>query len=147
MPRAVNSAMVEAYWETGREIVEIEQAGEPRADYGAQLIERLSKLMTERFGTGFSIRNLERMRQFCLAFADRAAVIDLRNVAVDNDIQLIPPALRAELAPPVQRGVSFALSGTHHRLLISIADLSTRSFYETEAAREGWSRRVSERRT
>jgi len=145
LARAVNSAMVEAYWETGREIVEIEQAGEPRADYGAQLIERLSRHMTERFGTGFSIRNLERMRQFYLAFADRTEVIDPRNVAIDNDVQQIPPALRAELAPPVDRELSFALSWTHYRLLISIADPSTRSFYEAEAVREGWSCRELER--
>ena len=145
LARAVNSAMVRAYWETGRAIVEIEQAGEPRADYGAQLIERLSQHMTDRFGAGFSIRNLERMRQFYLAFADRTTVIDPQNGAIDNDVQLIPPALRAELAPPVLRERSFALNWTHYRLLISIADPSARSFYEIEAATEGWSTRELER--
>ena len=65
--RAVNSAMVQAYWEIGRRIVE-EQGGTERAEYGAALIAELSKRLTEDFGKGFTVTNLKYMRQFYLAF-------------------------------------------------------------------------------
>lgn len=65
--RAVNSAMVQAYWEIGRRIVE-EQGGAERAEYGAALIAELSKRLTEDFGKGFAVTNLKYMRQFYLAF-------------------------------------------------------------------------------
>lgn len=65
--RAVNFAMVQAYWDIGRRIVE-EQGGEGRAEYGSALIKELSKRLTADFGKGFTITNLKYMRQFYLAF-------------------------------------------------------------------------------
>lgn len=62
--RAVNSIMTATYWEIGRRIVELEQGGEGRAKYGQQLIPQLASDLTERFGRGFSKRNLEQMRLF-----------------------------------------------------------------------------------
>ena len=64
---AVNFAMVEAYWEIGKSIVE-RQGGNPTAEYGTKLIEELSKQMTADFGKGFTVTNLKYMRQFYLAF-------------------------------------------------------------------------------
>jgi len=69
--REINKAQVLAYWEIGREIVEFEQKGEARAEYGEELIARLAKDMTERFGRGFSERNLRNMRTFYLNFPIR----------------------------------------------------------------------------
>ena len=66
--RSVNAAMTAAYWLIGRRIVEFEQAGEERAEYGAALIERLAEDLTRRFGRGFSLQNIYRMRLFYLAF-------------------------------------------------------------------------------
>ena len=66
--RTVNTAMVHAYWLVGREIVEEEQKGAERAGYGEQLIRRLSKQLTARFGKGFTSSSVKRMRQFYLAF-------------------------------------------------------------------------------
>ena len=65
--RTANFAMVEAYWEIGKSIVE-EQGGEERAEYGASLIKELSKQMTRDFGKGFTVANLKNMRQFYLTF-------------------------------------------------------------------------------
>ena len=65
---AVNSAMVEAYWQIGRRIVEEEQKGKGRADYGTALIKELSKQLTLEFGKGFSVANLWNFRQFYLTF-------------------------------------------------------------------------------
>ena len=60
--REINKAQVLAYWEIGKEIVESEQKGKIRAEYGEELIKRLSKDMTEIFGKGFSEMNLRNMR-------------------------------------------------------------------------------------
>ena len=70
---AVNYAMVEAYWEIGRSIVE-EQGGEERAGYGDALLQGLAERLTEDFGRGFDASNLRYMRQFYLAFPIRDAL-------------------------------------------------------------------------
>ena len=66
--RAVNSAMVQAYWNIGRIIVEEEQQGKVRAEYGAALIPALAKRLTAQFGKGFTENNLWYMRQFHMTF-------------------------------------------------------------------------------
>jgi hypothetical protein len=66
--RSVNSAMVQTYWHIGRLIVEDEQQGEARAQYGAQQLEQLSSRLTEEFGKGFDVRNLRNMRAFFKLF-------------------------------------------------------------------------------
>jgi len=66
--REINKTQVLAYWEIGREIVEFEQKGQLRAEYGEELIKRLSEDMTEKFGKGFSEMNLRNMRRFYLEF-------------------------------------------------------------------------------
>ena len=65
---AVNSHIVDTYWNVGRDIVEFEQHGSDRAAYGARLLEKLSKDLTTRHGKGFSMSNLSRMRQFYTAY-------------------------------------------------------------------------------
>ena len=62
--RSVNAVMTAAYWLIGRYIVEFEQSGEERAEYGVALIERLSIDLTKRFGRGFSRQNIWQMRLF-----------------------------------------------------------------------------------
>ena len=72
--RAVNFAMVEAYWNVGRMIVEEEQRGQQRAEYGAALLKNLSIRLTAEFGAGFDERELRRMRQFYSSFPIRGAL-------------------------------------------------------------------------
>jgi predicted nuclease of restriction endonuclease-like (RecB) superfamily len=64
--RKVNDELLRAYWQVGRLIVEVEQEGNERAEYGRQLIDGLSKTLTKEFGTGFSRSNLKNMRSFYL---------------------------------------------------------------------------------
>ena len=71
---AVNTAMVQAYWQIGRIIVEHEQNGSLRAEYGKAVLQGLSERLTEEFGKGFDIRNLRNMRSFYLAFPIRNAL-------------------------------------------------------------------------
>jgi hypothetical protein len=72
--RAVNFAMVQAYWQIGREIVEGEQSGSHRADYGSAIIDELSKKLTKEYGQGFNKTNLWYMRQFHLVFRNLHAL-------------------------------------------------------------------------
>jgi len=66
--REINKAQVLAYYEIGREIIEFEQKGRVRAEYGEKILERLSVDLTDRFGKGFSAENLRLMRNFYLTF-------------------------------------------------------------------------------
>ena len=66
--RTVNALMTATYWEIGRRIVEFEQGGEKRAEYGEALLQRLSQDLNAKFGRGFSYPNVNKFRQFYLAF-------------------------------------------------------------------------------
>lgn len=66
--RAVNTILVNTYWQMGKHIVEFEQGGKEKAAYGAELLERLSKDLTQAYGKGFSRSNLFQIRQFYLKF-------------------------------------------------------------------------------
>jgi hypothetical protein len=116
---------VESYWHLGRILVETEQQGQERADYGVQLIESLSDFLTIEFGKGYRRANLWWFRQFYLAFpilhALRGELIDLRSY------------LRTEL------------TWTHYRQLIAIENTQKRHFYLHTAADEGWSTRTLSR--
>lgn len=117
--RAVNSIMTATYWEIGRRIVEVEQGGEARAEYGEQLLENLSHDLTARFGRGFSIRNLRSFRAFYRTYQIRQT-------------------LSAELTPSSLTKF-FPLSWSHYVALLSVENEQGREFYETEALRGGWS--------
>ena len=71
--QTANFAMVEAYWQIGKSIIE-EQGGEERAEYGAGLLRELSRQMTKDFGKGFTVANLKNMRQFYLTFPNGYAL-------------------------------------------------------------------------
>jgi len=150
--RTVNTAMVHAYWLIGREIVEVEQQGKERAEYGESLVKRLAARLTERFGKGFTASNVKRMRQLYSAFPHGSCIPEDRGG---------PPkgAAVRRLSPQAGKGAAlrhpspaiteplFAphLSWTHYRVLLAVADPQARSFYEIEAARESWSTRELER--
>lgn len=74
--KSVNFIMVEAYWNIGKKIVEVEQNGETKAKYGSNLISELSKQLTVDFGKGFNTTNLKMMRQFYLIFPNRHTLCD-----------------------------------------------------------------------
>ena len=72
--RQINTTMLDAYWQIGQYIVEYEQKGEAKAEYGQGLLERLSRDLTQAYGRGFSRSNLVYMRKFYLAFQIRETV-------------------------------------------------------------------------
>ena len=143
--RSVNALMTATYWEIGRRIVEQEQRGQRRAQYGKALLRRLAADLTSRFGKGFSERNLLAMREFFLAWS-------------------IPQTVSAELIEPGQTGGTpenpqtasaksaglarpspFPLPWSHYVRLLSVNDRQARDFYEAEALRGGWSVRQLDR--
>jgi predicted nuclease of restriction endonuclease-like (RecB) superfamily len=114
---AVNFAMVEAYWQMGKRIVEEEQSGAAKAQYGEGMMEMLSKALIKEFGKGFSVANLKNFRQFYLTFPTEA----------------IRYALRSEL------------TWTHYRLIMRVENPQARQYYITECANQNWSTRTLER--
>ncbi len=123
---AVNAAMVEAYWQVGKRIVEEEQQGEKRAGYGKQLMSTLAKGLTEDFGKGFSERTLREYRQFYLTFPDLKNTIDAST-------------------PPIWRTVYAKLSWSHFQRVLRVSSPEARMYYLTEAAQNNWSVRTLDR--
>jgi predicted nuclease of restriction endonuclease-like (RecB) superfamily len=136
--RNVNALMTASYWEIGRRIVEAEQKGQRRAGYGEQLIERLSIDLTEQFGRGFSMRNLDQMRQFYFSW-QIPQTLSAESMAENT---LHPPAYAKDLTNLAQ---AFPLPWSAYVRLLSVKDEYARQFYETEALRGGWSVRQLDR--
>lgn len=120
--QSVNQTMVLTYFEIGRMIVEEEQNGQERADYGTQLIKTLSQKLTIDYGKGFSQRNLEQMRQFYLVYSKAQT-------------------LSAESEKDHAMSDRFKLSWSHYLKLMRIDDEYERRFYEIESLKNNWSLR------
>ncbi|MHC5541861.1 PDDEXK nuclease domain-containing protein [Singulisphaera rosea] len=133
--RSVNSIMTATYWEVGRRIVEEEQRGKGRAEYGEQLITRMAKDLTKRCGRGFGYRNLYQMRQFYSAYPP---ILQTPSAKSGRGEMPERPAL-ADIA------TRFPLSWSHYIRLMSVANPKARDFYESEALRGGWSVRQLDR--
>ena len=149
--RSVNAAITAAYWLIGHRIVEFEQSGEERAEYGTALIERLAEDLTGRFGRGFSRQNLQHMRLFYLAYPpDRICQTLSGKLARPPQIPIRQtPSGESETAS-VEVGfddllTAFPLPWSVYVRLLSVRNESARDFYETEALRGGWSVRQLDR--
>ena len=112
----INSIMTKTYFLIGKRIVEEEQDGNKRAEYGKKLMKTLSEKLTKEFGRGFSQRNLEQMRTFYLRYS-------------------ISQTVSAE----------FKLSWSHYLILMRMEDIDARNFYEIEAFENNWSLRELKR--
>ncbi len=142
--RAVNAFMTATYWEIGRRIVEFEQGGKKRAEYGKALLERLSNDLTERYGRGFARPNLIRFRQFYSAFPVTAIRSTLSNESLDASYINRSTALNELELHNLAR--AFPLPWSSYVLLISRArSPEAFIFYHGEALRGGWSVRQLQR--
>lgn len=137
--RSVNSEMVIAYWHVGREIVEEEQQGEKRAEYGKRLIAVLSRRLTERYGKGFSVAHLKNVRQFYLTFKKRRP-----EIGYTQGSQL-PESISYPAGSELVYGFHPDLSWSHYRALMRVKNVSARAFYELEVMRNHWNKRQLER--
>ena len=113
----VNQTMVLTYFEIGRMIVEEEQKGENRAEYGKKILKILSKKLTEKYKKGFSLTNLKQIRSFYLVYSEKGQTVSDQ----------------------------FKLSWSHYVKLSRISNPDERKFYEIEAVKNNWSLRELER--
>ena len=136
--RSVNCIMTAAYWLIGRRIVEFEQKGQLRAEYGEELIGRLAADLAARYGRGFSVRNVWQMKAFYLAWpipqtssAESEGREIMQTVSAESSLSIV-----AEF---------FTLPWSAYVRLLSVKNENARYFYETEALRGGWSVRQLDR--
>ena len=116
--KAVNTIMVQTYWQIGKRIVEQEQRGQNRASYGDYLITNLSRYLSDTFGKGFSEANLWNIRQFYLVFSD---FDQFSTQCVGN------------------------LTWTNIRLIMRLDSKAEREYYIKESSEQNWSSRLLER--
>ena len=139
--RSVNAIMTAAYWMIGQYIVEFEQGGKERAEYGTALVERLAVDLTERFGRGFSRQNIWQMRLFYQSYPPEQ---NLQTVSGESEysenLQTAP--VESSLTSIASR---FPLPWSAYVRLLSVENINAREFYETEALRGGWSIRQLDR--
>lgn len=126
---AVNSTMVQAYWLIGKRIVEEEQNGKERAEYGSFLIKNLSIELTQTFGKGFSEQSLKNFRQFYLVFND------------------LPISSTPWSQLPNQKSATLwsQLSWSHFKAIMRVTSSEARAYYVKEAAENNWSVRTLDR--
>lgn len=137
--QTVNQTVVLTYFEIGRMIVEEEQQGKERAEYGRRIIKELSKVLTLEFGKGFSERNIEQMRQFYLVYS--------KSQTLSADFKNISQTPSAESENDISETVSrnFNVSWSHYLKLMRIDDENERKFYEIESFKNNWSVRELQR--
>jgi len=150
--RSVNCIMTAAYWLIGRSIVVFEQKGEARAGYGEKLLERLAKDLSARFGRGFSYPNLNKFRQFYLAYPQENILSTLpresdRPILSTMSIELSRQNGQTPSSEFVLRSSTecFPLPWSAYVRLLSLKNENARKFYEVETLRGGWSVRQLDR--
>jgi hypothetical protein len=141
--RQVNALMTATYWEIGRRIVEAEQSGRRRANYGDELMKRLALDLSARFGRGFGWRNLFQMRSIYLAWRGILQTPSATSTAkaADKKLQTVS-AKSVDLAMIAGR---LPLPWSAYVRLLSVKGTAAREFYEAEALRAGWSVRQLDR--
>jgi predicted nuclease of restriction endonuclease-like (RecB) superfamily len=144
--RTVNTAQVLSNWLIGREIVEAEQEGKHRANYGENLLKNLAQQLKQDFGAGYSYSNLKYIRQFYLVFPQLLAAEEIGHAVRDQSLSGSALAGLSNPNPSWQPGQLHPnLSWTHYRTLMRIEQPEARAFYEIEALKSNWSARELER--
>lgn len=158
--RSVNAVLTSVYWQIGCRIVEHEQGGKQRAEYGRELLVHLGEDLTRQYGRGFSWRNLYQMRLFYQGWEilqTPSAKFEARVICSSLSSELSPPKFQtpsgesetvqtapAQLAAMLPPG-TFPLSWSHYVRLMSVDKPQARAFYESEAIRADWSVRQLDR--
>ena len=134
--RQINMVQLMTFYSIGRWIVEVQQKGEERGQYGKQVLKKLSSVLTNEFGRGFSVDNLENMRKFFLVYKERISETLFRIFTTEKS-ETMSRILKEENP--------FSLSFSHYLILCRIKDDDERAFYEAEAKNSGWNVRTLQR--
>ena len=145
---AVNYSLVERNWRIGQRIVEQEQNGASRAEYGKHVIEIASAALTEEFGKGFSYTNIANYKRFYLTF-NNLQILQTVSEEFNNPIQQTLPAKsstphKEDKAESTQSELRL-LPWSHYERLIRVEDKKAREWYAKEAFEQGWSFRTLNR--
>ena len=159
---SLNSIMSAVYWDIGRRIVEFEQRGDAKAEYGERVIARLAEDLHATLGRGFQQRNLYQFRKFYLTYRNILQTPSAKSLTTGNPLK----ASREPAAPKSKKKAAgilqtpsgksppdylkhvagaFTLPWSHYARLLSVQSDEARRFYETEALRGGWSFRELDR--
>lgn len=145
--RTANLTMCQTYYEIGRMIVEEEQGGSARAQYGRSLLKELSRFLSVRVGKGFSETNLKNARKFYLVYSPsirQTMPAELKEGAASQIWQALPA--KSEFSQLwASQHFPFTLSWSHYLILMRIEDEHERRFYEIEVTRQQWTYRQLQR--
>ena len=144
-----NTAQVYTYYEIGRYIIEDEQGGKLRAEYGKGVLKRVSERLTERLGKGWSEENLRLMRKFYTLYSHvQSPIFKIQTSGLEIQtpkIQTSGSEIQNENSNHRLRNYQFVLPWTHYLILTHVSDPDARSFYEIEAFKQQWSKRQLQR--
>ncbi len=145
---AVNYSLVERNWRIGQRIVEQEQNGASRAEYGKHVIEVASAALTEEFGKGFSETNIMNFKKFYLKFKELTIPQTVSEEFKKQKQQTLSDELSSHFqkgqTPPAQFELRL-LPWSHYERLIRVEDKKAREWYAKEAFEQGWSFRTLNR--
>ncbi|MDA8339882.1 MAG: DUF1016 N-terminal domain-containing protein [Nitrospiraceae bacterium] len=138
--RYVNTALVATYWLIGRRIVEYEQKGKVRAEYGEAILKRISEDLIKKFGKGFGFTQMKNIRQFYLSYPQKSYTVpgQLGSTVISQTL-----SGQSEISNTLS--AKFPLSWSHYCLLMRLDDSYQREFYEAECASGNWSVRQLDR--
>jgi len=137
----LDSTITVTYFEVGRMIVEREQQGEKRAKYGAKLLKGLSEHLTEKYGRGFSVENLQNIRKFYYAYAPSIQ----QTLSTKSDPNEKQQTLSTKFQINQTLSALFNLSWSHYQILMRVKNENARRFYEIETVSQQWSVRQLQR--
>ena len=136
--RSVNAVMTAAYWLIGKHVVELEQKGRSRAEYGQETVGRLATDLSARYGRGFSVRNIRLMRAFYRSWP----IVQTPSAELGDEQNWQTPSAESLLEALRSR---FPLPWSAYVRLLSVRNERARAFYEAEALRGGWTVRQLDR--
>ena len=138
---AVNTAMVYTYYGIGQHIVENEQQGQNRAQYGKAVLKELSKRLTKEFGPGWSVDTLENARKLFLVYSKSEPVVRKSIKELPSGENSAPTVRKSALIAQGTKDPSFVLPWSHYLILMRIDNPAERGFYEIEAYKQQWNKR------
>ncbi|MBP6662054.1 MAG: DUF1016 family protein [Paludibacter sp.] len=139
LARKTNTAMIYTYFQIGKLIVEELQQGEKRAEYGIQLLESVSTDLSQKFGKGFSVQNLERMRNFFLIYSNSSKELRNSEIFLNSSKELRISTTNNEAI------TLLPISWSHYLFLMRMNNENERQFYEVESFVNQWTLKELER--